>query len=715
MADNEKMTDEFQQNASEAAHATAKATAQLVKGAAKTGSSAAHAAIGAATGGAGALVMALWDFKDVIPKIFVTFLLITVIIIAPVAALPRLITNKLFGLDDTEKENKPTQSLSEIYSEYMDEVNSIISEAHQDALDSVNSEIESASGINVELSKQNINDLGATSANYDVSYVLACYSISMENGSGVSFDDFVSKLKNKKSSMFTTSYTTQTTTEIVPVTYTTYTTRQVFGLEHEPVSTNIYLDGSNTPTKVYTGSTASYWFTIYVPSGTASSTVPVTEPAYQQTTYYTVNKDSSGRIVSTQAHTEGYQKTSSTVTYTPTEQTVSYRVYTISSFNQDALEQAFDIDRNALYADSETLTVGQAIDDMASYLRQTMYLTNGSYTAGSTVALTDQELINYIAALDCNDTRKYILRTACSLVGKVSYFWGGKSPTRGWNEEWGTAKTVTSAGSTTTGTTRPYGLDCSGFMQWVFINAYGIDITAGSSTQYANCTKLTESELQPGDLVFYVNDSGSIYHVAMFAGWQDGNMQIVHCSGSGVQFSSRSTTNKLYGRPSNVDYNAAVPSTASANVSSEVESYTALIEKYAAQYGMSDYVALIKAVMMQESGGRLADVMQCSACGYNTRGGAITDPEYSIQVGIQYLRDCLNLAGVTSPTDTGHISLGLQGYNYGSGYITWAQKNYGGYSLENAQIFSDNKKAQYGYRIYGDPQYVPHVLRYYQI
>ena len=152
-------------------------------------------------------------------------------------------------------------------------------------------------------------------------------------------------------------------------------------------------------------------------------------------------------------------------------------------------------------------------------------------------------------------------------------------------------------------------------------------------------------------------------------------------------------------------------------LSQEVLSYTATIQKYANQYGIPEYVSVIQAIMMQESGGRGTDPMQSSECPYNTRysnsPNAIQDADYSIQVGIQYYVDCLREAGCTSPQDMDKLKLSLQGYNYGNGYITWAIQKYGGYSAENALQFSNEQAASHGWSAYGDPEYVPHVLRYY--
>ena len=154
-------------------------------------------------------------------------------------------------------------------------------------------------------------------------------------------------------------------------------------------------------------------------------------------------------------------------------------------------------------------------------------------------------------------------------------------------------------------------------------------------------------------------------------------------------------------------------------VSEEVKAYEPIIQKYAKEHGIPDYVLLIEAVMMQESGGRGTDPMQCSECGFNTRyphaPGSITDPEYSINVGIQNLADCLQIAECESPVDMDAIKLALQGYNYGQGYITWAMNKYGEYTKSNAVEFSLKTAEQYGWNSYGDMDYVPHVLRYYPL
>lgn len=152
-------------------------------------------------------------------------------------------------------------------------------------------------------------------------------------------------------------------------------------------------------------------------------------------------------------------------------------------------------------------------------------------------------------------------------------------------------------------------------------------------------------------------------------------------------------------------------------VGGSVEAYRATVTQLAAQYGMSDYVNLILAVMQQESGGRGGDPMQAAEGPFNTgyphEPNGITDPAYSIQCGIQELHKNLQLAGCTGPNDTADIALALQGYNFGSGFISWA-KSRGGYTLANAQAFAQMEASTLGWSSYGDPYYVPHVLRYYK-
>ena len=152
------------------------------------------------------------------------------------------------------------------------------------------------------------------------------------------------------------------------------------------------------------------------------------------------------------------------------------------------------------------------------------------------------------------------------------------------------------------------------------------------------------------------------------------------------------------------------------SIGGSVSAYASAVAQYCKQYGIASYENLVLAVMQQESGGRGEDPMQASECGYNTKyphaPNSITDPNYSIQCGVEDLAACLHAANSKSPGDIADISLALQGYNFGNGFIVWAQQR-GGYSLQNAVEFSQLEEKKEGWSSYGDINYVGHVLRYY--
>lgn len=132
---------------------------------------------------------------------------------------------------------------------------------------------------------------------------------------------------------------------------------------------------------------------------------------------------------------------------------------------------------------------------------------------------------------DLDPERRAVVETACRLVGKVNYFWGGKSLVIGWDSRWGQLTKVWADGSSTTGTYLPYGLDCSGFVDWVFYNVtdgeYVIGHGGGAHMQHTYCTPISWNEAQPGDLVFYPGDE----HVGIVGGRDEsGNLLIIHCA-----------------------------------------------------------------------------------------------------------------------------------------------------------------------------------------
>ena len=143
---------------------------------------------------------------------------------------------------------------------------------------------------------------------------------------------------------------------------------------------------------------------------------------------------------------------------------------------------------------------------------------------------------------DLTMERRMVVTYALALVEKVNYFWGGKSLVLGWDDRWGELTEVTAEGSDSTGMEQPYGLDCSGFVDWAFYNASGgkyvIGQGGGAMEQHANCVDIEWDEVQPGDLLFYPEDE----HVGIAAGrdWL-GRLLVVHCASGtdGVAISHR--------------------------------------------------------------------------------------------------------------------------------------------------------------------------------
>ena len=141
------------------------------------------------------------------------------------------------------------------------------------------------------------------------------------------------------------------------------------------------------------------------------------------------------------------------------------------------------------------------------------------------------------AGSDVSEERVSIVAAACSLIGKVGYFWGGKSYAIGWDDSWGSPMTVSAEGSKSSGTVRSYGLDCSGFVAWSYYNGLGgkdAGIGNHTTTQW-NASEMVDSQsARPGDLVFYHPASaGDDNHVGIVVGVNDnGSLLVVHCSSS---------------------------------------------------------------------------------------------------------------------------------------------------------------------------------------
>lgn len=525
-----------EQAAVKGAAAAASSSAAVVKAGVQGGKAISEIATGTAAGGPwGAIISAAWSLRHTLFKILVCVCLVMLLFIILIVSLPSIVTNGIFGLDGNPVQDGTT--LLSSYTEMDDAVTDAIEAGHELALAKVE-QIIANGGYDYDLSMDALTDYAQESAGFDACYILAAYSASLEQRN-TSKADMIRKLNNVAGSMFPVTYEEATEERLVPATYYTYRAVSV---------------------TVVTGQTGSTYQTenrtYYVRYEERQTEVEITRSAYHEVSV-TIPVWSGGRITGTR--TETYYERDGTETVTPTTEVIKYAVCTIHPFDNTVITSAFNIDTDAQYGQFN-ITYGQAIVNMANSLKMTLY---GTLGYGSMVPLTDAELIAFVNMQNCNATRKYILATALSLVGKVPYFWGGKSPP-GWDDAWNTPRLVTAAGSPSSGTIRPYGLDCSGFATWVFETCFGINIGAGCNNQYTYTYAITADELLPGDLGFY-RDGNDWGHILIFAGYDaNGQRMWVHSTNgggcNGVTLNHPSYEGTLsYRRCRLIDYDAPVP------------------------------------------------------------------------------------------------------------------------------------------------------------
>lgn len=527
--------------------AVSNGAAALVQSGIKSGKAVSEIAAGTAAGGPwGAILSAAWSLRHTLFKILACLCVLLLIFVILIVSIPSVVLNGVFGLNGSIVDMDNPMSMMQSYEEMSAEVSAAVDRGYQVALERVDQLIQDG-GYDYELSIESLIDEAKSASGFNAAYVLAAYSASMLQ-QGTSADDMTAKLDAVAEQMFPISSEEKEKERVIPLTYTTYrevTVTVVYG------QTFIGIVNGQMQFRYDVAVRGGY----YEPDGSITTLEPVTTTAYRAEDV-TVPVYTDGRISGTTSAT--YYVPDGTETLTPSTETVVYLECTIHPFDQDVVLDAFGIDPDAPY-DNFGITYGEAISNMATALQKTLYGAQGGSQGGESVPLTDEELIAFVERQNCNETRKHILSTALSLVGKVPYFWGGKSDA-GWNDEWNTPKVVTATGSSATGTILPYGLDCSGFTDWVFKTAMGVSIKAGSWNQWDNSYAITEAELLPGDLGFMaVPGTVPVNHVLIYAGEnEDGAHMWVHCtSGSGVVLNSPDYVS-YYRRPINADYDAPV-------------------------------------------------------------------------------------------------------------------------------------------------------------
>ena len=141
--------------------------------------------------------------------------------------------------------------------------------------------------------------------------------------------------------------------------------------------------------------------------------------------------------------------------------------------------------------------------------------------------LSTDEISYYMSLLpdDSSQLRKDVIEYALSSVGKVPYYWGGKPYGAGYERNsFGTVTWPDEKGRVLRG------LDCSGWINWVYWSVTGSSLPGESTGTLVGCgRKINRSDLRPGDIIIR---TGADAHVVMFLCWtENGSMLVVHETG----------------------------------------------------------------------------------------------------------------------------------------------------------------------------------------
>lgn len=501
---------------------------------------ASSAAAGSAVGPVGTVVGAAWGLRHTIVKILGGIGIFFLAILCLLYSLPEVVYSSVLGLDGGNNEENLT--IESNYMELSNAIQEVIDKAYADAVEEAEKMIKNGK-YDYEISLLNLKDNAKATANYDVANILATYSVMCGDDITVSKADMVKKLEKRKKDFFPITSEVKREVTTVPTEYWTYKA-QIIPVVTRKVQTGT-IDGMPQYQYHY------HMKTVYYQDEKHIAEEPITVDRYREIVVETGTKQA-GNLINVHTYV-CYEKDGTTIV-SPTETEVEYLAVTIGSFDSSVLQKAFDYKPNELYGDTN-MTNAEVVEMKTDGLKSLLY---GNYASGSSVPVTDEELLKILDSLECNDTRKSLVQTGLSLVGKVPYFWGGKSAA-GWNSEWGKPKLVTGSGSITTGTIQPYGLDCTGFTDWVYKTTLGITLYEPDKyRQVRNCHPITESELKSGDLGFLMNSDGvTSNHALMFVGYDENGKRVwVHCtSPDGVVVNTPYYDNqiKLY-RPDNVTY-----------------------------------------------------------------------------------------------------------------------------------------------------------------
>lgn len=365
----------------------------------------------------------------------------------------------------------------------------------------------------------------ATSIVSDVSYLQAVYSIVTPLESQ-SMADLVEK---SKSIPYFSSMTTEAV-EVVPI------PQKITKYKEEAVT---YVDPKNKD-KMITE-------TLYTPDGTEEIKESNIVPAYKSITVNVYEQVGNTWILVPKTY---YRKEGTTNIVIQTKD-VKYLKILMLSRQGSGIDQAFNFDRAKKYvpnfpfvenAIESEMTNGQWADQTAyNYAKLTGFKRTGySGERGAQIQepLSEEEIYTLLSTLSCSTNRKSIVCNALSCVGRVPYFWAGRTGP-GWDVTWGELREIEFDGSDKQlqGELWPWGLDCSGFVSWCYKTTFDkqFDNPLKDATTYVIVAgdyteKIEEKvELLPGDILIRPGDG----HTAIFFGFdKDGKMIVIHEAGA---------------------------------------------------------------------------------------------------------------------------------------------------------------------------------------
>lgn len=262
-----------------------------------------------------------------------------------------------------------------------------------------------------------------------------------------------------------------------------------------------------------------------VDSRTLTEDMPILVEAYEETEIQGIYKRNGNRVITKETQMDEFQlsdKEKGTYirtgqkTVSPRTEKIQYGEVTLQYVGNDKLYEYFKVSKEEIEEIRQRKAEIFDAEIRGETLQQSVFV-----ELPRQIEITEEMK----ALLERVQTGAYpeqqtIISTAVSLIGQVPYQWGGKASHAGYNSDWWL---FDSNG-------QQKGLDCSGFVQWVYMTAgYDKEIT-DKLTSTKNMFALedtTYEELEPGDIGL-LNHGETTNHAGIYLG--DG--YFIHCSSS---------------------------------------------------------------------------------------------------------------------------------------------------------------------------------------